>query len=183
MVWNLFPFKGDFSFGKTRSHRVPYLGWVTWVIWCFTKKLHETWCMSRCIVVMKMQIASCPSLHWNHPHSFCRGMFKLNRKLDADVLLYLLSHFECDGHTVHMFTEQCLLLPLTSTVKLSFSHIHIPVHSPWLPGYIDVVQTVFYILTMAGLFMEQIQENLGNHCYDGLYTTKQWTIFSRNILC
>ena len=29
---------------------------------------------------------------------------------------------------------------------------HIPVHSPWLPGYINVVQTIPVILTMAGLF-------------------------------
>ena len=28
----------------------------------------------------------------------------------------------------------------------------IPVHSPWLPGYTDVMQTVLFILTMAGLF-------------------------------
>ena len=28
----------------------------------------------------------------------------------------------------------------------------IPVHSPWLPGYINVVQTVLIILTMAGFF-------------------------------
>ena len=36
----------------------------------------------------------------NHPNSFRRGMFKLNAKFDAESLLYLLSHFECDGHTV-----------------------------------------------------------------------------------
>ena len=28
----------------------------------------------------------------------------------------------------------------------------IPVHSLWLPGYINVVQTILVILTMAGLF-------------------------------
>ena len=39
-------------------------------------------------------------------------MFKLNAKLDADSLLYPLSHFECDSHKVYM-------LPLTSTVKSS----------------------------------------------------------------
>ena len=61
----------------------------------------------------------------NHPNSFCRGMFKLNAKLNADFLLYLLSHFECDSHTVHMLTPQCLLLPLTSTMKSSLStHAH-----------------------------------------------------------
>ena len=30
------------------------------------------------------------------------------------------------------------------------SHMRIPVRSPWLPGYIDVVQTIVIILTMAG---------------------------------
>ena len=35
------------------------------------------------------------------------------------------------------------------------SCMHIPVHSPWLPGYIDVVQTVLIILTMAGLFLDR----------------------------
>ena len=30
-----------------------------------------------------------------------------------------------------------------------------PVHSPWLPGYIDVAQTIRAILTMAGLFPDR----------------------------
>ena len=34
-------------------------------------------------------------------------------------------------------------------------HIHIPVHSPWLPDYIDVVQTILVILTIAGLFLDR----------------------------
>ena len=52
-------------------------------------------------------------------------MFKLNTKLDADSLLYSLSHFECDGHTVHKLTQQCLLFPMTSTVKSSLlTHVH-----------------------------------------------------------
>ena len=29
------------------------------------------------------------------------------------------------------------------------SHMHIPVHSPWLPGYINVTQTILVILVMA----------------------------------
>ena len=39
-----------------------------------------------------------------HPNSFHGGMFKLNAEFDADLLLCSLSHFECDGHTVHMLT-------------------------------------------------------------------------------
>ena len=40
-------------------------------------------------------------------------MFKLNVKFDADLLLYLLSHFECDSHMVYMLPQQCLLPLLT----------------------------------------------------------------------
>ena len=29
------------------------------------------------------------------------------------------------------------------------------VHSPWLPGYINVAQTILIILTMAGLFLDR----------------------------
>ena len=61
----------------------------------------------------------------NHRNRFHRGLFKLNAKLDADLLLYLLSHFECNGHKVYMLTQWHLLPPLTSTVKSSlFTHVH-----------------------------------------------------------
>ena len=33
--------------------------------------------------------------------------------------------------------------------------MRIPVHSPWLSGYIDVAQTVLIILTVAGLFRDR----------------------------
>ena len=78
----------------------------------------------------------------NHPNSFHGGMFKL-------------CHFEWGSHTVHRLTQWHLPPPLTSTVKLSCSHIHIPVHSPWLPGYISVVQTILATLTMARLFLDR----------------------------
>ena len=52
-------------------------------------------------------------------------MFKLNAKSDTDSWLYLLSHFECDGHIGHMLTQQRLPPPLTSAVKSSlFMHAH-----------------------------------------------------------
>ena len=35
------------------------------------------------------------------------------------------------------------------------SHIRIPVHSSWLPGYMDVTQTILIVLTMAGLFPDR----------------------------
>ena len=72
----------------------------------------------------------CNSLHHpesllNHLNNFHRGMFKLHAKFDADSLLYLLSHFECNGCTVHMLTQRHLPPPLTSTVNLSLlTHAH-----------------------------------------------------------
>ena len=43
----------------------------------------------------------------------------------AQNLMQIHSHFECNGHTVHMLTQQCLPPPLTSTVKLSLlTHAH-----------------------------------------------------------
>ena len=44
---------------------------------------------------------------------------------DPDSLFYSLSHFECNDHTIHMLTQQCLPPPLTNTVKSSlFTHAH-----------------------------------------------------------
>ena len=49
VVWNLFPFKGDFSFGKAKSHRAPNLGYMGaespgWFD-ISPKTLHKAWCM------------------------------------------------------------------------------------------------------------------------------------------
>ena len=87
----------------------------------------------------------------NHLNSFCGGMFKLHAKFDADLLLYLLNHFECDGHTVHMFSHPHWLVYWSH----HFSCVNIPSYCPWLPGYMDMAQTVFVILTMAGLFLDR----------------------------
>ena len=53
---------------------------------------HFYLCCTLCII---------PESLLNHPNSFRGGTFKLNTKSDADSLFYLLSHFECDSHTVH----------------------------------------------------------------------------------
>ena len=36
------------------------------------------------------------------------------------------------------------------------SHMCIPVHFPWLPGYTDIVQTILVISAMAGLFLDRL---------------------------
>ena len=115
-------------------------------------------CVHECVcVVMKLPVTSCPQL-WPSELSKlfpCRGLFKLNAKFDANSLLYLFSHFVCGGHTVHMLTQRCLLPPLTNAVNGRCSCMCVPVHSPWLPGYISVMLTILIILTMAGLFPDR----------------------------
>ena len=110
--------------------------------------------MRRCITMMKLPITSCHSCSpLNHLNSFHRGMFKLNAKSDTDSLLYLLSHCECDGHTVHSCTLNGIYYSQW-LVQWSYhcSFMPIPVHSPWLPGYINVMQTFLVTCTMAELF-------------------------------
>ena len=143
--------------GKVRSHRVPNLG-------CskaespgdlmFHQKLCrrcDTWAGS-----LSWQSCQSPLAHrcglLNHPNSFCRGMFKLTTKFDADLLI---SHCECEGHTVHVLTQWRLPLSMTVQWSCRYSHTRIPVCSPWLPGYIDVAQTILIILTMVGLFLDR----------------------------
>ena len=96
-----------------------------------------------------------PEILLNHPNSLGRGIVKLNAKFDADSLLCLLSHFDWDGHTVHMLTQWCLPQPLTSTVKSSLlTHAH---SSP-----LSLAARLYWccanhslIFTMAGLFLDR----------------------------
>ena len=82
--------------------------------------------MSGHVVVMKLPITSFHSCSLlNHPNSFHREMFKLNAKCDAYSLLYWLSHFECNSHTVHIVAQWRLRPPLTGIVMSSlFMHAH-----------------------------------------------------------
>ena len=93
--------------GKARSRRAPNLGcrgcWVTWVIWCFAKKLCmrcDAWAGTLSWWSCQSTVAHSSGLLY-HLNRFCGEMFKFNAEFDADALLYLLSHFECDGHSTH----------------------------------------------------------------------------------
>ena len=126
MVWNLFPFEGNLVLGKARCHRAPNLGY-RWLSHLEDLMFHQKLCTRRDAWAGVLLWWSCqsPVAHscglLNHPNSFLGGMFMFKPKSDADLLLYSLSHFECDGHTVHLLTQQHLPRPLTSTVKSSLS--------------------------------------------------------------
>ena len=125
MVLHLFSFKGNFGLGKSQKFQVTKFGlwggWVTSVIWCFIKKFctrHDSWAGVLLWWSCQSPVAhSCGLL--SHPKSFPGGMFKLNTKFDAVLLLYVFSCFECDGHSVYVLTQWCPPPPLTSTVKSS----------------------------------------------------------------
>ena len=110
---------------------------------------HAFLCCTHCIV---------PESLLNHPNSFRGGMLKFNAKFDANSLLYLLSHFECDDDTAHMLTQLRLSPHPHWPVQWSrhYSCMRIPVHSPWLPGYTSVAQTVLVICTKVGLFLDRL---------------------------
>ena len=102
------------------------------------KTLYEMLWMSRHVVVMKLPVTSCPEL-WTSESSeyFLWRNVQAKAKLDADSLLYLLilnvtaTQYTCSlngvyhPHWLVQWSHQC-------------SRMCIPVHCPWLPGYINV---------------------------------------------
>ena len=92
-----------------------------------------------------------PESFLNPPNSFRGGMFKLNTKFDVDSLLYLLilnvmaTQYTCSLNSIyrpHWLVQW----------SCHCSCMHIPVHSPWLPGCTNALQTILIILTTAGRF-------------------------------
>ena len=78
----------------------------------------------------------------------------------------LLSHFECDGYTVHMLTQWHVPPPLTSTVKLSlFTHAH---SSPLFLAARLHQCCILIILTMAGLFPDRLRKPEVEHSHKAL---------------
>ena len=54
-----------------------------------------------------------------------------------------------------MFTQQHLLPTQITSEVIIIVQMHVAVHSPWLPGYSNVTQTILVILIMAGHFLER----------------------------
>ena len=89
----------------------------------------------------------------NHPDSFHWGMFRINEEFDADLLLY--SVILNATATQYTYSLNGIYRPHRLVQWSHCSHMCTPVHSPWLPGYINVVQTVLVLLTMVGLFPDR----------------------------
>ena len=86
----------------------------------------------------------------NHPNSFteeCSSLMQNSMQIRCSTHSVILNakatQYTCSlkgiycPHWLVQWSRHC-------------SHMRIPVHSPWLPGYTDVRQTTLVILTMAG---------------------------------
>ena len=102
-----------------------------------------------------------------------------NQQLPRAVALWIIwivSMEECSSLTqnlmqIHCSTHSVILNEMATQYTCSLngvyhphwlvqwshhcSYMSIPVHSPWLPGYTNVVQ-ITLILTMAGLFLDRL---------------------------
>ena len=121
-VWNLFPLKEILVWGKPRSFKAPNLGcrgaespnWFD--VSPKNSRRRDAWAGTLSSWRCQSPVAHSFVL-LNLPNSFRGGMFKLNETFDADSLFYLLSHFKCNSHTVHMLLNGIYCPPLlTSTV-------------------------------------------------------------------
>ena len=120
------------------------------------KTLHKMWYVSSALLWWSCQSPVAHSCgFFNHLNSFCGGMFKFNTKFDVNfsstcsvILNATAAQYKCSlngiycPHWLAQWSHHC-------------SHMCIPVHSPWLPGYIEVAQTVLIMLTMVGLFLDR----------------------------
>ena len=141
-------------------------GAVTWVIWYFAKKLctrHDAWAGTLSWWSYQSPGAhSCDLL--NHPDSFAEESSSLTQNVmqmcysnSSVILNAMATQYTCSlsgvysPHWLVQWSRHC-------------SHMRIPAHSPWLPGYIDVTLTFLVILTMVGLFLERPRICIAKMC-------------------
>ena len=89
---------------------------------------------------------------WNSFHGL---MSKFEAKLDADSLIYPLSHCESDGRTVHKLRQRCPTNDWLAPRESDCSRMCRKVSSDWLPSYIRVTRPVLELLNMAGYFPDR----------------------------
>ena len=158
--WNLFPFKGDFSFGKSQMSQGTKSGfrgaespgwfdvsqknctrcdvWVDALLWWSCQSLVAHSCGILNYSVVSMEEYS----------SFTQNLMHICCSTCSVILNAMATQYTCSfsgiyhPHWLVQWSHHC-------------SCMHIPVHSPWLPGYIDVKQIILVMLTIAGLFPDR----------------------------
>ena len=146
---------------KARSHRAPNLGYsgAESPGWFDVSPKNSAW------DVMYEQACCCiEAANQQLPIAAAFWVIQIVSMEECSSLMQNLMQIHCSTHTVilnvtaiynthaHSIASPA---PLTSTVKLLLFTYAILVHSSWLPGYMDVMQTILIILTMAGLFPDR----------------------------
>ena len=119
------------------------------------KTLHETWYMRKCVIVMKLPM----------PRAAAFWSIQIVSVEECSSLMQYLMQIHCSIHSV-------ILNAMTTQYTCSFNGTYsphwlvqcschcscmwIPVHSPGLPVYVNVLQSIFIILTMAVLFLNKL---------------------------
>ena len=158
MVCNLFPLKDDFSFGKSQKSQGTLSGLqgAESPGWFDVLTKNSAWDVMH-------ELEHCCDEAANHhlPLAVAFWIIRIVSVEECSSLTQNLMQMRCSTHSV---TLNATATQYTCSLKGIYhphwlvpwshhrSHVHIPDHSPWLPGYINVVQTVLIILTMAGLF-------------------------------
>ena len=134
-----------------------YGGWVTWVICCFAGNsawdlMHKQACchdeaanhlLPTAVafwIILVVSGEECLSFRYNLMQICC--------SICSCILNVTATQYTCSlngvyrPHWLAQWSCHCL-------------RMCIPVHSPWLPGYMDVVQIILVTVTMAGLFPDR----------------------------
>ena len=156
MVWNLFSFKGDFNLGKGQKLQDAksglYRSWLTWMVWCFAKKLCTRCdaCHGETANHQLPVAAASESSKVSSQECLClmQNLIQILPSTCSVILNVMATQYTCSLNSIYcphwlvQWSHHC-------------SHMCIPAHSPWLPGYIDVSETILVILTMIGLIPER----------------------------
>jgi hypothetical protein len=84
-------------------------------------------------------------------HESCR----MGRSTDADSLICSLGHCECEGHTVHKFSQRLLTADWLAPGESDCSWMRSKVSSDWLPSNTKATRTVLEIFKMAAYFPDR----------------------------
>ena len=84
-------------------------------------------------------------------HESCR----MGRRIEADSLICLIGHCECNGHTVHKLSQRRLTADLLDPRVSDCSRIRSNVSSDWLPSYIKATPPVLETFKLAKYFPDR----------------------------
>ena len=162
MVWNSSFWKVILVLGKARSHRAPNPGssgaespgWFdvlpkncAWDVMHEQTSCHDEASDHRLPIAVAFWIIQIVSME--ERSSLKQNLMQICCLTGSVILNVTATQYTCSlkgiyhPHWLVQWSRHC-------------SHMRIPAHSPWLPGYIDVTQIILVILKVVGLFLDRL---------------------------